>query len=131
MRGVLAAEAAVLAELQPLRRLLLVLRGGVVPPLAVRTLENDVVAHGSLVRSYSTISATVPAPTVRPPSRIAKRSPHYIAMGMISSPEIDVLSPGITISTPSGRCATPVTSVVRKQNCGRNPEKNGVGHPPS
>src|SRR5262245_29794044 len=114
MGGVLAAEAAVLAELQPLRRLLLVLGRGVVPPLAVRTLEDDVVAHGSLARSYSTISATVPAPTVRPPSRIANRSPFSIAIGVISSTEIDVLSPGITISTPSGRCATPVTSVVRK-----------------
>ena len=29
-------------------------------------------------------------------------------------PFIDVLSPGITISVPSGRLTTPVTSVVRK-----------------
>ena len=45
MRRVLAAEAAELAEFQPLGRLLLVLRRGVVPPLAVGALENDVVPH--------------------------------------------------------------------------------------
>src|SRR6266540_4087685 len=45
VRGVLAAEAAVLAQLQTLGGLLLVLRGVVVPPLAVGALEDDVVAH--------------------------------------------------------------------------------------
>ncbi len=29
------------------------------------------------------------------------------------------LSPGITISTPAGSFTDPVTSVVRKKNCGR------------
>jgi hypothetical protein len=29
------------------------------------------------------------------------------------------LSPGITISVPAGNCTVPVTSVVRKKNCGR------------
>jgi len=43
--GVLPAEATELAELQPFRGLLLVLRGVVVPALALRTLEDDVVAH--------------------------------------------------------------------------------------
>jgi len=60
------------------------------------------------------ISATTPAPTVRPPSRIAKRSSLSIAIGVISSTVISTLSPGITISVPSGSVATPVTSVVRK-----------------
>jgi hypothetical protein len=60
------------------------------------------------------ISVIVPAPTVRPPSRIAKRSPFSIATGVISSISSVTLSPGITISTPSGNFATPVTSVVRK-----------------
>ena len=64
--------------------------------------------------SYSTIFATTPAPTVRPPSRMAKRRPWSIAMGAISSISIVMLSPGITISTPSGSLTTPVTSVVRK-----------------
>ena len=63
---------------------------------------------------YSIISVTTPEPTVRPPSRIANRSCGSIAIGVISSTSICTLSPGITISTPSGRCAAPVTSVVRK-----------------
>src|SRR5688572_6161036 len=64
--------------------------------------------------SYSTISVTTPEPTVRPPSRIAKRRPWSMAIGWISSIVIWTLSPGMTISVPSGRLATPVTSVVRK-----------------
>jgi hypothetical protein len=64
--------------------------------------------------SYAVIFATTPAPTVRPPSRMAKRKPSSIAIGAINSTSIDTLSPGITISTPSGRDTTPVTSVVRK-----------------
>src|SRR6476646_5150440 len=63
---------------------------------------------------YSIISLTVPAPTVRPPSRMAKRRPLSMAMGVISSTSSCALSPGITISVPAGNCATPVTSVVRK-----------------
>ena len=55
----------------------------------------------------------VPAPTVRPPSRIAKRAPFSSATGVCSSAVIVVLSPGITISTPSGNFNDPVTSVVR------------------
>src|SRR5918997_5323790 len=63
---------------------------------------------------YSTISVTTPAPTVLPPSRIAKFNPSSIAIGEISSTFITVLSPGITISTPSSKRISPVTSVVRK-----------------
>ena len=48
------------------------------------------------------ILATTPAPTVRPPSRIAKRRPSSIAIGVISVTTILMLSPGITISMPSG-----------------------------
>ena len=70
--------------------------------------------HDSIRRVYSMMSATTPAPTVRPPSRIAKRSSLSIAIGVISSTVISTLSPGITISVPSGNVATPVTSVVRK-----------------
>ena len=44
------------------------------------------------------ILATTPAPTVRPPSRIAKRRPSSIAIGAISFTVIYTLSPGITIS---------------------------------
>jgi hypothetical protein len=57
---------------------------------------------------------TVPAPTVRPPSRIAKRRPFSMATSVISEIYRFTLSPGITISTPSGSFASPVTSVVRK-----------------
>jgi len=63
---------------------------------------------------YLMIFATTPAPTVRPPSRIAKRSPSSIAIGAIRLTTILMLSPGITISTPSGSSQAPVTSVVRK-----------------
>ena len=37
-----------------------------------------------------------------------------MAMGVISSTSISTLSPGMTISTPSGSLIEPVTSVVRK-----------------
>ena len=63
---------------------------------------------------YSIIFATTPAPTVRPPSRIAKRRPSSIAIGAISVTVSCTLSPGITISTPDGSSTAPVTSVVRK-----------------
>ncbi len=64
--------------------------------------------------TYLLILETTPAPTVRPPSRIAKRRPSSIATGLISVTLIFTLSPGITISTPSGSCTAPVMSVVRK-----------------
>ena len=63
---------------------------------------------------YSMISLITPAPTVLPPSRIAKRRPTSMAIGVISSPTTCTLSPGITISTPSSSVITPVTSVVLK-----------------
>ncbi len=63
---------------------------------------------------FSSTSVTAPEPTVRPPSRIAKRRPFSMAMGVISSTLISTLSPGMHISVPSGRVMTPVTSVVRK-----------------
>ena len=65
-------------------------------------------------RNYSSISMTTPEPTVRPPSRIAKRRPFSIAIGVISSTFMSMLSPGMHISTPSGREMMPVTSVVLK-----------------
>ncbi len=64
--------------------------------------------------AYSTISATMPAPTVRPPSRMAKRRRSSMAIGTISSTSTVMLSPGITISVPAGSVTIPVTSVVRK-----------------
>src|SRR5690606_10147518 len=69
--------------------------------------------------AYLMIFATTPAPTVRPPSRMAKRRPSSIAIGLSSCPFIFTLSPGITISVPAGSAQAPVMSVVRKWNCGR------------
>ena len=66
------------------------------------------------VKNYSLIAITAPEPTVLPPSRIAKRRPTSIAIGVISSTSISTLSPGMHISVPSGREITPVTSVVLK-----------------
>lgn len=63
---------------------------------------------------YLRIFVTLPAPTVRPPSRMAKPRPSSMAMGWISSTVMSVVSPGMTISVPSGSVMTPVTSVVRK-----------------
>src|SRR6516164_5322881 len=65
-------------------------------------------------KSYSMILATTPAPTVRPPSRMAKRRPSSMAIGAISLTVIDTLSPGMTISLSLGSSIAPVTSVVRK-----------------
>ena len=63
---------------------------------------------------YSNISVTIPEPTVLPPSRIANLSPFSIAIGVINSIVILVLSPGITISVPASSSINPVTSVVLK-----------------
>src|SRR5579859_5039292 len=69
---------------------------------------------GPAARNYLMIFVTRPAPTVRPPSRIANLRPSSMAIGWISSIFMSVRSPGMTISVPSGRFTTPVTSVVRK-----------------
>src|SRR4030067_764661 len=53
------------------------------------------------------ISLTTPAPTVRPPSRMANRSSFSIAIGVMSSIDMSTLSPGITISRPPGNRAPP------------------------
>src|SRR3989454_4998431 len=49
---------------------------------------------------YFRILVTTPAPTVRPPSRIAKRSCSSIAIGVISSIVIFVLFPAIAHYPP-------------------------------
>ena len=64
--------------------------------------------------TYFRTFVTLPAPTVLPPSRMAKPRPSSMAMGWISSTVMSVVSPGMTISVPSGSVMTPVTSVVRK-----------------
>ena len=52
VRRMLAAEAAELAELQPLRRLLLVLGRAVIAPLTVLARQRDDVSHGSYARNW-------------------------------------------------------------------------------
>src|SRR3954469_13900688 len=76
--------------------------------------DADALALHFFPGSYSMIFATTPAPTVLPPSRMAKRRPCSIAIGVISVTTIFTLSPGITISVPFGNSTAPVTSVVRK-----------------
>ncbi len=78
--------------------------------LLFELVRRDVVAPSD----HLMILETTPAPTVRPPSRMAKRSFSSIAIGAISSTSNFRLSPGITISVPSGSFTVPVTSVVRK-----------------
>ena len=63
---------------------------------------------------YSKIFVTTPAPTVLPPSLIAKFSFSFIAIGVISLTVNFASSPGITISVPEGNSTSPVTSVVLK-----------------
>ena len=89
------------------------------PPLCQLSYWPKFTWHASLlthanILPYSIIFATTPAPTVRPPSRIAKRKPSSIAIGACRLITNCTLSPGITISTPSGKSQVPVTSVVLK-----------------
>ena len=67
-----------------------------------------------LFRCYSVMLTTTPAPTVLPPSRMAKRCFSSMAIGVISSTSMVALSPGMIISVPAGSVHCPVTSVVRK-----------------
>jgi hypothetical protein len=104
-----AAEPAELAQFEPLPSIGLVLGGYVVPTLALLAGESQrrsfVRGHSLLVSGfcwceglgYLRILMTRPAPTVRPPSRIANRNPSSIAIGAINWTVISVLSPGITI----------------------------------
>jgi hypothetical protein len=66
------------------------------------------------LRSYFIIFVTTPAPTVFPPSLMAKFKFWLIAIGVINFTLNFPSSPGITISVPDGRVTSPVTSVVLK-----------------
>ena len=94
------------------------LLGRLIQDLVVVSLEPDpnpvLGCHHEILQNYLMIFVTEPAPTVRPPSRMAKRRPSSMAMGLIRSTCMVVLSPGMHISMPSGRLIVPVTSVVRK-----------------
>ncbi len=75
--------------------------------------QNPAVSRTQTAQTYSITLTTTPEPTVRPPSRTAKRSPSSIPIGLPSSISISMLSPGMHISAPLSVNA-PVTSVVRK-----------------
>ena len=139
----LFAESAILFKLDPIGMLLLILPKIVVALLALRAGKYDLdscsflshtvllpnqydTLHGRLFcrvehvyiilkeQCYSMIFATTPEPTVLPPSRIAKRNPSSIAIGVIRVISMSMWSPGMTISTPWGSLMEPVTSVVLK-----------------
>ncbi len=65
-------------------------------------------------KRYLIILVTTPAPTVLPPSLIAKFKLSFIAIGVINFTVNFPSSPGITISVPEGNVTSPVTSVVLK-----------------
>ncbi len=68
----------------------------------------------TLLVAYFTILVTTPAPTVFPPSLIAKFNFSFMAIGVINLTLNLASSPGITISVPEGSVTSPVTSVVLK-----------------
>ena len=116
VRGVAPAVWAVLFECEPVGRPPLVLGCGIIAAFAGAAGKRNNIPHGLTIclLGYSIISLTTPAPTVRPPSRMAKRSSFSMATGVIRCTSMATLSPGMTISTPSGSFTTPVTSVVRR-----------------
>ena len=114
--SVLATPRAVLGELQALWVTALILHGGVITLPAITASHSYYGPDLPLLPCHCLYSSTLvitPAPTVRPPSLIAKRSPGSIATGLMSFIPIFTLSPGMIISTPAGRAISPVTSVVR------------------
>ena len=88
MRGVLITRSTILFELYTLRMQALVLCRNVVAAFTHRACQDNLVSHGSTpfpdLYSYSITLVTTPAPTVRPPSRIAKRSSSFIAIALCS-----------------------------------------------
>src|SRR5262249_23466029 len=92
------------------------LPGRLVEELVIVRLQANTNLRGghASVSPYSRILVTTPAPTVRPPSRMAKRRPSSQAIGVMSSISRFVLPPGMIISVPCLSVHTPVTSVVRK-----------------
>src|SRR3989304_4339196 len=73
------------------------LLGRLVQDLMVEGFELDA---DLLLHDYSTIPVTTPAPTVRPPSRMANRSSSSSAPGVISAPPRVTLAPAPPLSPP-------------------------------
>jgi hypothetical protein len=79
---VFPAELAELIPLQPIRIILLILHGGIVPLLADCACQINDLSHLNTPmlscdssQIYARISVTTPEPTVLPPSRTANRNP--------------------------------------------------------
>ena len=111
---VFAAGGAEFLQLHSGRVLAFVASSRIITILAIFASQYYNISHLSITGDYSMTLDTTPLPMVCPPSRIAKRKPCSIAIGVISVAVISTLSPGITILTPSGSSKEPVTSVVRK-----------------
>src|SRR3989304_1175586 len=73
------------------------LLGRLVQDLMVEGFELDA---DLLLHDYSTIPVTTPAPTVRPPSRMANRSSSSRATGVLRAPSRFPPAPRIPLSTP-------------------------------
>ena len=100
------AKRAKLFEFKTLWMRLLVLIRRIVPAAACHALKLYEFSHiwplPGKRKLYPNISEITPAPTVWPPSRMAKRSSFSMAMGVMSSAETVTVSPGMTISTSLG-----------------------------
>ena len=86
MQGMLVVKLAILLVFNP---------AGVQPLVFIRSviaafafLANQINQFPWHLSTYSMIWVTTPEPMVRPPSRMAKRSPSFMAMGVISSADI-------------------------------------------
>ena len=91
--------------------------------LTVHYIESSTLSHSLTLYPlshilYSINFDTTPAPTVLPPSLNANLNPSAIGTALVRLTSIFALSPGTTISTLSGKWISPVTSAVRKKNCG-------------
>ena len=114
MKSMGPAKWTIFFKCQFIWRFSLIFCGRIISVLASFTGQCNYITHCCKVSFYSIIWLMTPAPTVRPPSRMANLNSFSIAIGVIKFTSIDTLSPGITISIPSGNVVTPVTSVVRK-----------------
>jgi hypothetical protein len=114
-----AASVAKFAQLDAIRIVAPILIGRVVALFAICAGEVNHLTHVflrhyrlpqnkgelsalALLSPQSNTSVMTPAPTVKPPSRMANFEPFSSATGTISSTVMFTLSPGITISTPCG-----------------------------
>jgi hypothetical protein len=90
MNCVLSAKATVFFVLNTRRMFLLVFVAIVIALFALGAFQRDEFSYfrSHDLFSYLITSTTVPAPTVLPPSRIAKRKSLSIAMGAINSTSI-------------------------------------------